>query len=162
MNDSRTEVAEVDSSAGDQTCLIPRAAATRLGYLLAALGGNIEELAQEPLAKLGLTGHDYAVLSILTIDGPGTQHEIARLMRKAPGVIVAAVDQLESKGYVERQRDPADRRRSRVTPTDAGRKALARADEVGDDVVAKVLGGLSASELETVRELLNRGLGLTA
>ena len=129
---------------------------------MVALGANVEELAQAPLAELGLSGHDYTVLAILDVDGPGTQHEIARLMNKAPGVIVAAVDQLESKGFVERQRDPADRRRSRVTPTAAGRKVLARADKVGDQLVADILSRLNAGELIQVRGLLERGLGLSS
>ncbi len=129
---------------------------------MVALGANVEELAQAPLAELGLSGHDYTVLAILDVDGPGTQHEIARLMNKAPGVIVAAVDQLESKGFVERQRDPADRRRSRVTPTAAGRKVLARADKVGDQLVADILSHLNAGELIQVRGLLERGLGLSS
>ncbi len=158
VNDSSTEVRP--RHAGEQLCPVPRAVATRLGFLLAALGGNIEDQAQAPLAELGLDGHDYSVLAILAVDGPGTQHEIARLMNKAPGVIVAAVDQLESKGFVDRQRDPADRRRSRVTPTAAGHKVLAQADKVGERLVAESLSRLSAAEIETVRALLERGLGL--
>ncbi len=158
MNRSSTEARSLEP--GEQLCPVPRAVASRLGFLLAALGANIEDQAQAPLAELGLDGHDYSVLAILAVDGPGTQHEIARLMNKAPGVIVAAVDQLESKGFVERQRDPADRRRSRVTPTAAGHAALAQADRVGERLVAEALGGLSPSEVETVRTLLERGLGL--
>ncbi len=161
MNDLSAEAAPPEAPATDQICQIPRGVTRRLGFLLAALGGRIEQLAAAPLAEFGLSGHDYSVLAILTVDGPGTQHEIARLMNKAPGVIVAAVDQLESKGFVERQRDPADRRRSRVTPTAAGAKVLARADKVGDRLVAEVLDGLSPAEIDQVQELLERGLRLS-
>jgi DNA-binding MarR family transcriptional regulator len=160
MNHLIAEAVTAPVPVDESRCEVPRAATTRLGLLLAVLGGNIEELAQAPLAELQLDGHDYKLLAILDADGPGTQHEIARLMNKAPGVIVAAVDKLESKGLVERQRDPADRRRSRVTPTPAGRAVLAQSDTVGDELVAEVLGGLSAAELRTLRELLTRGLGL--
>jgi DNA-binding MarR family transcriptional regulator len=75
-------------------------------------------------------------------------------------VIVAAVDQLESRGVVERQRDPADRRCARVTPTRAGLKALAAANKVGDRLVAGALGALSAAETGSLHALLKRGLGL--
>jgi DNA-binding MarR family transcriptional regulator len=160
MNDSTAESARVENPEPVH-CTVPRAAAGRLAFLLAALGGRVEELAEEPLAELGLDGHDYSVLAILAVDGPGTQHELAGLMGKAPGVIVAAVDQLEAKGFVERQRDPADRRRSRVTPTPAGHRALAKADKLGEQLVSEALGGLSAAEIASVRELLQRGLGLS-
>lgn len=155
-DDGRGPVASVDVG-----CPVPQAAADRLAYLLVALGSRLGELAEAPLAELGLDGHDYSVLAILAVDGPGSQHEIAKLMNKAPGVIVAAVDQLEAKGYVERQRDPADRRRSRVTPTAAGIDALTRADGVGVQLVAEALPGLDAAEVATLQALLQRGLGLT-
>jgi DNA-binding MarR family transcriptional regulator len=161
MNDSPPEAVSIEVTP-DGFCVVPRATASRLGFLLAALGSRVEELAETPLGELGLSGHDYSVLAILEVDGPGTQHEIARLMNKAPGVIVAAVDQLESKGFVERQRDPADRRRSRVTPTPSGRRALASADKLGDQLVGEVLGGLSAEEIDTVQRLLERGIGLSS
>lgn len=164
MNDSPVESAvgpaTTERPVEDRVCTVPMAGAERLGFLLVAVGGRIEELAQQPLAELGLDGHDYSVLAILAVDGPGTQSDIAKLMNKAPGVIVAAVDQLESKGFVERQRDPADRRRSRVTPTKAGLKALAAADKVGDRLVADALGELSAAEVASLHALLKRGLGL--
>jgi DNA-binding MarR family transcriptional regulator len=141
---------------------VPRAAADRLGFLLVCLGGRIATLAEARLAEIGMDERDYTVLAILAVDGPGTQHDLAKLLNKAPGVIVAAVDQLESKGWVERQRDPADRRRSRVTPTPQGRTALARADTLGDAVVAEALSGIGPSDLATVHAILRRGLALPA
>ena len=59
-----------------------------------------------------------------------------------------------------RARDPDDRRRSRVTLTEAGSSALARADELAAATLGEVLGGLSAGQLQQLDELLARGLGL--
>jgi DNA-binding MarR family transcriptional regulator len=161
MNRSRTEPAVREATGDERLCVVPLAAADRLGFMLVALGGNVGELAEGPLAEIGLDGHDYSVLAILAVDGPGTQNDIAKLMNKAPGVIVAVVDQLESKGFVSRQRDPADRRRSRVTPTPKGLKALAKADKLGEDLVADMLGGLTAAELGSLHDLLKRGLRIS-
>ena len=159
VNDFATpSIAEVATPA--ELCTVPRAAGDRLGFLLVCLGQRLDGLSEEPLAAVGLDGHDYAILAILTVDGPGSQGEIAALMNKAPGVIVAAVDQLEAKGLVERQRDPADRRRTRVTPTVAGAEALARADALGEQLIAEALPGLSAEEIATAHRLLRRGLGI--
>jgi DNA-binding MarR family transcriptional regulator len=158
MKDSSTEVTR--GEVPELGCALPQAAAGRLAFMLAVLGSRIEELAEVTLPGLGLDGHDYTVLAILSADGPDTQHEIARLMNKAPGVVVAAVDQLEAKGLVERQRDPADRRRSRVTPTRTGIAALKKADGAGEQILADALPMLSSDELEMLRELLERGVGL--
>ena len=158
---SAASVSGMDEPAPGEICVMPQAATARLGLLLAALGGRLEALAEAPLGELGLSGHDYSLLAILAVDNPGTQGEIARLLNKAPGVIVAAVDQLESKGWVERQRDPADRRRSRVTPTRAGLAVLARADAAADQLVREVLAGLGESDVGRLQTLLTRGLGLT-
>ena len=128
--------------------------------MLVALADYLELQGEEPLGDLGLEGHDYAVLAILAVDGPETQNDIARLMHRAPTVVVAAIDKLERKGFVARQRDPADRRRSRVTPTQAGLSALAAADRLGRQIVTDTFWRLSEAEIATLHDLLNRGLGL--
>lgn len=139
---------------------VPRGAHTRTGLLLARAGTLLTELGEQKLAAVGLSGRDYSVLSILETDGPGSQLELARLLGKAPAIVVAAVDDLEARGLVERTRDPADRRRSRVTLTRKGRTGLARADELADAAVAELLAGLDADELASLRDLLSRGLGV--
>jgi len=139
---------------------VTRAAADRLGFMLVALADHLEREAESPLADLGLDGHDYSVIAILAADGPGTQNDIARLMNRAPTVVVAAIDKLERKNFVTRQRDPADRRRSRVTLTAAGLAALSAADDLGCRLVTETFWRLSADELATLHDLLRRGLGL--
>jgi DNA-binding MarR family transcriptional regulator len=141
---------------------VPQGALGRTGLMLVKVGSVLEDIADGQLAASGLDARDYSVLAILSADGPGTQHEIARLLGKAPGIVVAVVDQLERNGLVERNRDPRDRRRSRVTLTAAGTAALARADELADEAVAELLGGLDAEQLGDLRSLLERGLGLGA
>jgi DNA-binding MarR family transcriptional regulator len=137
---------------------VPKGSVSRLAILLVRLGNQLSTIADGRLADSGLDERDYIVLAILAVDGPGSQHELSALLGKAPGVVVAAVDQLESKGFVERNRDPQDRRRSRVTITAAGERALARADELAAAAVADVLYGLSPGELDQLHELVRRGL----
>jgi|SRR4051794_28272207 DNA-binding MarR family transcriptional regulator len=137
---------------------IPRAAKGRAALLLAGAGDLLLQRAEETLSGAGVNGREYLILSILETDGPGSQQEIARLLRKAPAIVVAAVDDLEGRGLVKRARDPADRRRSRVTLTKPGEKALARADRLADDAFARLFDGLDADELEQLKGLLGRGL----
>lgn len=140
---------------------IPQGAGTRLALLLARVGASLLDSADELLSPVGIDGRGYSVLAILHSDGPGSQLELARLLGKAPALVVTAVDDLEAAGLVERTRDPADRRRSRVMLTKAGEKVLARADELADEAAAALLSDLDASELAQLHDLLQRGLGVT-
>jgi DNA-binding MarR family transcriptional regulator len=137
---------------------MPRAALNRAALLLIRAGDGLATAADETLAPSGLNGREYAILSIIETDGPGTQQELARLLNKAPALVVAAIDDLESRGLVVRTRDPTDRRRSRVTITEAGSTALAQGDSLADAAFDALFAGLDDDELRQLRSLLARGL----
>jgi DNA-binding MarR family transcriptional regulator len=139
---------------------VAKGAEFRTALLLVRVGGVLAEIGDQRLESVGLDGRGYSILAILSVDDPESQFELAQLLGKAPGVIVAAIDELEQRGFVARTRDPADRRRSRVTLTTAGRRALRRADELADKVTADVLPGLDSEELAKLQLLLAKGLGL--
>jgi MarR family transcriptional regulator, lower aerobic nicotinate degradation pathway regulator len=152
-------------AAEDNVCLIagrrvPLADRGRTALLVSKLGAILGEIADEQLAPAGLDANDYSLLAVLADDVPGTQQEIADLLGKVPGAIVALIDDLEERALVTRERDPADRRRSRVVPTRKGRAALAKADRLAEDALAQVLPGLSPKELEAFSETLAKGLKL--
>jgi DNA-binding MarR family transcriptional regulator len=97
--------------------------------------------------RSGLTGASRAVLEHLAISGPLTVGEAARHLDRAQSVVSEIVDQLADKGLVERERDPADRRRSLVWLTPAGQEALRRDGEVlGLDRLAAALARLPAEQ----------------
>jgi MarR family transcriptional regulator, lower aerobic nicotinate degradation pathway regulator len=137
---------------------IPRGAQGRTALLLVGAGSLLSAIGDDKLAASGLDSREYSILSILDTDGPGSQQELARLLGKAPAIVVAAVDDLEDRGLVTRTRDPADRRRSRVTVTTAGSKALSHADELAAAAVAELFAGLDAGDLRQLQDLLGRGL----
>jgi DNA-binding MarR family transcriptional regulator len=165
MNDF-SAVGDTPAASGTEECVtvgdpLPKGLEPRSGLLLVRLGNLLSETADERLAGTGVDGRGYGILAILAEDGPGSQYALAQMLGKAPGVVVAAIDQLEQAGMVERNRDPADRRRSVVTLTAAGRTALARADEIADRAVAEILAGLDADELGRLRSLLTKGLAIS-
>jgi DNA-binding MarR family transcriptional regulator len=137
---------------------IPRAALARAALLLATAGDALLQSADATLAGSGLDGRGYSILSIIETDGPPTQQELARLLNKAPAIVVSAIDELEARGLVTRTRDPADRRRSRLSVTDAGTAALAEADRLADAAFDALFEGLGQRELRQLRDLLARGL----
>lgn len=133
-----------------------RAAVDRLGLLLVKLGEEVLARAEPRLAEQAeLTGRQYMALVVLEREEPPSQQVLATLMGMAPAQTVALVDELEALGHVERSRDPADRRRTRVTLTARGRGALASGDEVAAAVEREVFGTHAAEVLDA----LQRGLG---
>lgn len=79
-----------------------------------------------------LTGASRAVLMHLAQAGPLTVSEAAEHLDRAQSVVSDIVTQLAGHGLLERQRDPADRRRVLVWLTDAGHQRLARDRSVLD------------------------------
>jgi DNA-binding MarR family transcriptional regulator len=72
------------------------------------------------------------------------------------GVLV--LNDLEDLEYVERRRDPSDRRRHLVDATEAGLAALEQAESAQGSIEDEVLGRLSESERATLRRLLATAL----
>jgi len=77
-----------------------------------------------------LPGASRAVLEHLALAGPLTVGEAAAHMSRAQSVISEIVAHLERQGLLEREDDPADRRRTLVWLTAQGHEALRRDREV--------------------------------
>jgi MarR family transcriptional regulator, temperature-dependent positive regulator of motility len=106
---------------------------------------------------LGMKYKAYAGLTLLR-DGAHAQKDMCAAMHLDPNNCVLLLNDLESSGYVERKRDPADRRRHIVDLTDSGRDALLRAERAMESLEEQVLSALSAEERAEFRELLDRAL----
>jgi DNA-binding MarR family transcriptional regulator len=66
------------------------------------------------------------------------------------------LNDLEAAGWVERRRDPSDRRRHIVELTAEGGAAIERAEQAIDAMEDEILGPLSAEERATLRDLMAR------
>ena len=77
-----------------------------------------------------LPGASRAVLEHLALAGPLTVGEAAAHMSRAQSVISEIVTHLERQGLLEREDDPADRRRTLIWLTAQGHEALRRDREV--------------------------------
>jgi DNA-binding MarR family transcriptional regulator len=106
--------------------------------------------------RLGLSLADLRYLQILAEAGPTTAGDIAARTGLTTGAVTRMVDRLEQAGYVQRSRDPADRRRVVVVP-DA--KAIARIGSLYEGMAAAWREALSAyrdEELEVILDLFER------
>jgi DNA-binding MarR family transcriptional regulator len=94
-----------------------------------------------------LTGASRAVLTHLAVTGPLTVGEAARHLDRAQSVVSEIVDGLERRGLLERERDPADGRRTLVWLTPVGQEALRRDGEVlGVDALAAALARMADAD----------------
>ncbi len=71
-----------------------------------------------------LTLSQFAVLEALFYAGPMCVGEIGSKVLKSDGNMTLVVDNLEKQGYVQRRRDPGDRRLVRVHITEAGTQLI--------------------------------------
>lgn len=113
---------------------------------------------EDPETKKLLTTKQASILDHLDDEKPISLNGLARHMGVTPATMCIAIDKLERKGYVGRERDQADRRRVLLRLTPAG-KRLSESQSVLDPArVAEMLATLSESE----RDEGLRGLGRLA
>jgi DNA-binding MarR family transcriptional regulator len=137
---------------------IPEGIAKRPALLMAKLGNEVLARAEGPLAALGLSPRQYSLMSVLDTDMPESQLELAHLCGLMPAQVVPVLDELESRGLVERKRSEADRRRSLVRATDQGRELLAHADELGASIMDVLFGQLDADDRHRLDMALSTAL----
>jgi len=128
-------------------------------FLIKRLGMMIKESSLAALEPTGLTPQHHAVLTLLDEGMRETQGEIADTLGYDRSHLVGLLDELEQKGYAERRRDPADRRRQLVSLTPAGKEALSELRAISKKVEKELLTPLDAEERRTLHALL---LQLTA
>jgi DNA-binding MarR family transcriptional regulator len=85
-----------------------------------------------------------------------TQNQLSDEIGLDKATMVKVVDHLENRGFVNRIRNPKDRRANFISLTDKGKKLLVKCVEVCDSVEARFLEKLSAAEMKTLRALITR------
>jgi len=94
-----------------------------------------------------LAGASRAVLEHLAMAGPLTVGEAAAHLSRAQSVVSEIVGHLQDQGLLERESDPADRRRTLIWLTPAGHDALRRDREVlGLDLLASAFARMPAGD----------------
>jgi DNA-binding MarR family transcriptional regulator len=106
--------------------------------------------------ELGEAGHprDVGVLATLQALGPLSQQDLAERLSVNRTVMVTLIDGLEARGFVERVRNPQDRRAYALRPTPAGLEWTAAMLPRMLRAEAELTAGLSAGEHERLNALL--------
>jgi DNA-binding MarR family transcriptional regulator len=128
--------------------------ADQLGYLLGRAHLEHRAIAERELASLGLSGKGFGALILLVQEGPLSQQRLGQRQGIDRTTMVAVVDELESSGYVERRRDPRDRRAYSLHATAKGRRVLKRAAEATARAEGEFLASLPAADRRRLKRLL--------
>jgi DNA-binding MarR family transcriptional regulator len=124
--------------------------------LLTRLAKQVYRRSNEQL--LGMHQRHLMALSYVRDHDAGPQQELAEALCMDANNVVLLLNELEELGWVNRQRDPQDRRRHLVNLTPKGQRELAAAESAQESIEADVLRGLEPAERAILRELLARAL----
>lgn len=107
---------------------------------------------------VGMNLRNMVVLAYLR-DHPGTsQQSMTEQLSMDSNTGVLVLNDLEDLEFVERRRDPADRRRHLVDITAAGLEALEEAELAQGSIEDEILSGLSPDDRAEFRRLLVKAL----
>ena len=133
---------------------LPRSLSDRLGYLLGQAHLTHRSIAAPLLATLGLGVKEFGALAVVNDEGPLSQQRLGERLRVDRTTMVAVVDQLERQGFVERQRNPEDRRAYSLRVTERGQRVLRQAAEAAEQAEAAFLTPLPARDRGALKDAL--------
>jgi DNA-binding MarR family transcriptional regulator len=100
----------------------------------------------------------FVMLAHLRDHHPVQQQELGEMLCIDANNLVLLLNELESRGFAFRRRDPADRRRHLVEITDEGLAAFENAEHGIESVEDDVLGSLTTQERVELQGLLTKAL----
>lgn len=125
-------------------------------FLLAQVGAHAAAKFGERLAALRLTPPDAGILRMLGATAGVSQQELSARLGVHPSRLVAILDELESRGLVERKSNADDRRQYALHLTDKGRETLSEVGRIGREHQDRLCASLNGDERETLAGLLRR------
>jgi DNA-binding MarR family transcriptional regulator len=127
-----------------------------VGFLLSKLGFHTAAGFTAILEPLGIAPPHFAVLRQVGVAEGSSQQAVAEAVGLPPSRIVAFLDALQERGYVERRRNPADRRAHALFLTVKGRRVVDEGQARANRFEEEICASLSDEERATLLALLGR------
>ena len=124
------------------------------GFLLSRVGAAVRAGFKDVLAGWRIRPLQYLILLILQAQDGISQQELCAAAGVDSGNMVELLDGLEGLLYVERARDPRDRRRHVVTITTLGRSAARELRKAVEEYNGRFLSPLTDSERDQLAATL--------
>lgn len=137
----------------------------RLGFLLYRVGLMVSRVYEVRMRPLGFAPAEVGLLTYLASEGADHVRAIARSLGVSPQTVVNLTRSLENRGLVSREASSSDQRAIMVGLTQAGRRALARADVLAkelDTELAQIVGPASVGGMMQGLSALLASAGKTA
>lgn len=130
-----------------------------LNSLLVKFFRRITTLEEEKLITdefKDITYNDMHVIEAIGLEEPQKMSKVAKEMLVTTGTLTKAIDSLEKKGYVKRQRSVEDKRVVNITLTERGIHAYKHHERFHQEMIAFVLNHTSKEESEVLRRSLEK------
>ena len=125
-------------------------------FLLAQLGAHAASQFGERLKVLNLAPADAGIMRLLRVAAGLSQQELGAKLGIHPSRLVAILDNLEKRKFVERRPNPDDRRLYSLQLTKGGEEVLGKIGKVAREHQEALLSTLSKGERDTLAALLLR------
>jgi DNA-binding MarR family transcriptional regulator len=130
--------------------------ASSIGFLLSKIGFASAGRFAAELAPLDMSPGHFALLRYVDAGEGQSQQAFAEALSIPPSRMVALVDELETRGLVERRRNPHDRRAHALHLTAKGHRMLEKATAIATKYEERLCSQLSLEERATLLALLHK------
>jgi len=103
-----------------------------------------------------LTPEQFMLIDLLWNLGEMTQQQLADQLQKDKNSVTQLVDALERKGFVERRRNPEDRRSNTLVLTEKAEHLKMEAKRKGILIMDRMLDSVTEDEQRTLLEILRK------
>ena len=125
-----------------------------MAFLLSQLGHRSASVFTDLIASIDLTPPHAGILRAIAAEPGRSQQALSGQLGLLPSRVVAYVDELEDRGYVERRRNPDDRRLHALHLTASGKKVITKTGELGRQHDRLLTAGLDSQQRDILHQLL--------
>jgi DNA-binding MarR family transcriptional regulator len=122
--------------------------------LISGIYMKSKKIAEESIKPLGVTWPQYGALTQLMMGDGITQRELSDRMEADPTTTMVVCDSLQRKGWLERVKDPSDRRVNRLMLTEAGKEVFSRAYPLMAEGYGMWMEAITPKEIEQIFPIL--------
>ncbi|WP_404900479.1 MarR family winged helix-turn-helix transcriptional regulator [Priestia filamentosa] len=126
------------------------------GFLLGKALQQMENKFAEGLISFNISSRQYGVLLFIEENPYSSQKDISDNLQIDRTTMVSHIDHLETLGFVERTKNPNDRRSYSLLITEKGKEVLNSRWEFLTDVESEVLTPLNEQERQLLKDFLIR------